>query len=559
MVSQDAASEIKVSDVCDHVSYTLVEPVQHDGRVHHPLGAGSYVYKDPQGLLQSILRYTHTHPNTTGKILRHHAHPVTPGPLTMEDDNKIKCHHAPTVTAVPLAALEQPCALSLCDSKGTNKPCVTGSGRGLSSRALFIHVGAQPNNSPHAGTMTVFTTAFVLGRELQKYHEQLVAQSNIDEHLSVCVQLDIVDTAPADQVTKGGVKYQRSQRGTQKMLAHLPDYFALCKDLHAFVGEDTVAYRIEYQETLMRLPGVPEMLRRIIAARADVGPEIAPETGCLALRAACPHTDASGAVCGWADKHGVRSSYAATPGRTAVTFRCWDPAHAPYTRVLEDPADAVALEFNTPLRNLLRELVYADDTLRSHEGGGPERYHMRVTGLDYAGTYQEQTLWRQFIRLTQGTPQAQLNPTILYSPQIVDWSGAKLSKSLYVAPGAYTYLRDSGMGFLLSLKDMVAADKDPRVLFREVEGWVMDPKKLFRLAYSLEYLRMVFEKAEQEGGGADGHGSCGKGGGEEDHKQGNNGDEHVKNGEGQWEEGQAAEGVDEGNEGDNRGNEQLAD
>ena len=62
---------------------------------------------------------------------------------------------------------------------------------------------------------------------------------------------------------------------------------------------------------------------------------------------------------------------------------------------------------------------------------------MRITGSDYAGFYQEELLYKpaSIIKF----PIEKL-PTILYTPLVLDWSGAKLSKSLYVKEGAYSDL-----------------------------------------------------------------------------------------------------------------------
>jgi hypothetical protein len=86
-------------------------------------------------------------------------------------------------------------------------------------------------------------------------------------------------------------------------------------------------------------------------------------------------------------------------------------------------------------------------------------------------------------------------PIHIYAPLTIDWAGSKLSKSLYVVEGAYAYLRDQSLDYLLSLKRMKEAGKDLRVVWDEVGSWITEPKKLFR-SYSLEYWHMVFTKAE---------------------------------------------------------------
>ncbi|KAJ3526909.1 hypothetical protein NM688_g8200 [Phlebia brevispora] len=53
-------------------------------------------------------------------------------------------------------------------------------------------------------------------------------------------------------------------------------------------------------------------------------------------------------------------------------------------------------------------------------------------------------------------------------------------------------------GYLLSFAQMKKEGRDHRILFREVERWVNDPKKLFR-PYTAEYIHMVFEKERSKG------------------------------------------------------------
>ena len=62
------------------------------------------------------------------------------------------------------------------------------------------------------------------------------------------------------------------------------------------------------------------------------------------------------------------------------------------------------------------------------------------------------------------------------APLILDWSGSKLSKSLYVSNGAYEYLKEAGMGYLLSFEEMKKTGRRIEVLFREVEGWLGDSR-----------------------------------------------------------------------------------
>lgn len=222
----------------------------------------------------------------------------------------------------------------------------------------------------------------------------------------------------------------------------------------------------------------PAIVHELISNRQKLGPELSPETGKLALRVACPS-------CGIADKHGIWNHYDDSTG--IITFQC--PVHGAHLVDLHNPADVSRLEFNTPLRNLVRALVYGSD----HSA-----VHLRVTGADYAGQYQEQLLlrqWPHFAGYDGEASRVQRPPIHIYAPLTVDWAGSKLSKSLYVKENAYTYLCDQGLGYLLSLKQMKGLGKDPSVVWKEVERWLVEPKKLFR-SYSVEYWHMIFTQAE---------------------------------------------------------------
>ena len=97
-----------------------------------------------------------------------------------------------------------------------------------------------------------------------------------------------------------------------------------------------------------------------------------------------------------------------------IKFYC--PRHGEYCVDVSDIGAVAKLEFNTPLRNLLRAVVFSSDEISDW---------VRVTGFDYAGYYQEQMLLRNIAD----------SPIIIYAPLILDWSRLKISKSLYVREG----------------------------------------------------------------------------------------------------------------------------
>jgi hypothetical protein len=424
-----------------------LQVTMHDGKVHNPLGAGSYIFKTE--FITSHIRYLG---------------------LPLNDTNAINVSFHSTLT---------------------------------------VHVGAQPNNSPHAGTIVVFILAFLIARDIKAYYCSLRRNADLPaafmtwiDNFEVLVQLDIVDTAPqnSEGCVLDGITYQRSQRFTKAYRGLLPDYEEVMKTAADFVG-GTIPYRVKSQDFLTNMPSLPRIIEAIVEDRERLGPELGPETGVLAMRRACPHDQ-----CGLAEKHGRKNKYSITSsGAAAVQFYC--PHHGFHSILTSNPKEVADLEFNTPLRNLVRSLAYGIQTAESRQaartavelGDTPvrEQLHMRVTGSDYTGMYSEQLLWRQLLLWSKTPGLGTIPPPVIaYAPLIQDWAGSKLSKSLYVEKGAYEYLKAAGMGYMLSFDEMKKHGRDPTILYREVESWLADPRKLFR-PYSIDYLHMVFE-AERE-------------------------------------------------------------
>ena len=305
------------------------------------------------------------------------------------------------------------------------------------------------------GTIISFTVAFFIAK-LQQDHNR-----------NVLISLDLVDTAPSDQLSINGLRYQRSLRATREMDKYMPDFIEILDALEKRTG---VQYRVRTQADFLGGPFIPTALQQIVRDRDILGPSFSPNTGQLAIRAACPHVG-----CGLADKDGARNVYSySADGESTIEFQC--PEHGSHKLSLSDPQQVQRLEFNTPLRNILRAKVFARD---------PDASWIRVTGYDYAGYYQEQLLWRY---IAPGEA-----PLIVYVPLIIDWSGAKLSKSLYVQSGAYQYLKDQGMDYLVLYQVFKDQKKDLGVVFDEVEGWVAKPYKLLRTTYSMALIDQLYK------------------------------------------------------------------
>ncbi|KAI0397744.1 hypothetical protein F5Y17DRAFT_413348 [Xylariaceae sp. FL0594] len=304
---------------------------------------------------------------------------------------------------------------------------------------------------------------------------------------------------------------------------------------------------------------MPDLVRYIVSERRTLGPQLSPTHQLLALRAACPV-----AGCGLSEKTGLFNVYTDDGGvggaddtytngtqgsngspdeglcNGTVTFHC--PHHGPYTLRLSSAIDVARLEADVPTRNLLQSMTHLLDT---------STHHVRVTSADYAGTYQETLVYRplaawsaamserRFRTHKNTTPRLAATaaaalvgrtPHILYAPLIVDWSGSRFSKSLYMHGGTHGYLEKLGMNALCSYAQLKAwsppvkgggggddrngvgdgkgkgkgkgheqeAHHGLRRLWGEVKQWVADPKKQSK-TYSLAYLQNVMQGVVVDG------------------------------------------------------------
>jgi len=479
---------------------TPLSTVFHDGQVHDPLGGGAYAFQND--IVAPVL-----------SALRADEELSSPSPIT--------------TTIAEVNDIGSSSTNSSSSSNGNNNNNSSNSSNSSSNynydlprRPIIIHAGLQPNNSPHMGTLVVFCYAFAFARAVRDRMEAVIEGNNnmtptVGKMTStlppVSVLITFVDTAPVkDQGFEvNGIQYQRSHRDVSEALdAHMGDYQEVLHFLSTWSG---IPFSTAFQSDLFSSPAMPSLVQYMVSQRETLGPQLSPKYGSLALRSACPILG-----CGLAEKHGRLNQYKYS-GRSGdengggkygggdgdgddddggtITFHC--PNHGPHEIRLSRPVEVGRLEANAPTRNLLRSMTHLLDTTT---------HHVRVTGADYAGMYQETFLYRPLAAWSAKTGLAKgRTPHILYAPLVVDWSGAKLSKSLYVRQGAYGFLKQLGMDMFCSyaqLRERFDTDDDEaakglglRKIWDEVQRWVADPKKLFR-AFSLAYLQDVMEKED---------------------------------------------------------------
>ncbi|WZE74178.1 hypothetical protein QA538_11295 (plasmid) [Macrococcus sp. CCM 2573] len=325
----------------------------------------------------------------------------------------------------------------------------------INKDTVYIAMGAQPNSTPHFGTMIVFSLGFSLAKEL----------SALNPDKNIKVVFEAVDTAVSKSEIINNIKYQISLREDIESTKYFKQFESMIKKFSKLTGVD---YIIRRQKEFNSSKDIGNIVENIITNREMISKIIEPKNETLRVRIACPK-------CGRADKNGINNEYIGSK----IISEC--PYHGKFEADIYD--ESYRLEYSTPLRAIIKNALYQAE----NNDLDIEHQWIRIIGSDYAGVYQEQLIHKSLSKL--GFDISSL-PFLLYAPLILDWSGAKISKSLYLKKGAYKYLPE----YLL---DYQRFDKETKgeglsMLIELTDEWIRDPKKLFR-HYTVYYFMEAFK------------------------------------------------------------------
>ena len=174
-----------------------------------------------------------------------------------------------------------------------------------------------------------------------------------------------MDTAPSETIGINGIKYQKSLKSTGKINNSFNDYMEI---LEFFKAIDDVDYLIRFQSEFNKQEYIYPIVKKIIEKKDEVSKMLDPKHKNLRIRVACPY-------CGLADKNGINTKFA---GEKIYSY-C--PEHGEYVTDIKE--ESSKLEYNTPVRNLVRAIAYG-----MHNSDESQNYQiLRITGSDYAGFY----------------------------------------------------------------------------------------------------------------------------------------------------------------------------
>lgn len=331
----------------------------------------------------------------------------------------------------------------------------------LSKKKIVLYISAQLNSFPHIGTLVNFMSAFGIAKLLKhKFGKQIL------------IHLDLLENVSGEEKIIDGHKYFRS-------LTHIKDirgislsdkYFPFFQDiLERLKVLDKIDYEIQFFNEYQKTSIVRETVIEIMNYRDEVGEILNPKNGEIYLRFPCP-------ICGLIDKHNYKRVIDnITESTLEMSNIC--PIHGKH-KIKISPDNDSLFDMNVPLRYITKAIYLIkrdkkDNTLS-----------IIVDGGDWAGMWPLRIYFESLMCL--GYHEV---VNVVYTPTILDWSGSKLSKRIYVGNESYQeYLKEGLINYSKFFEEY--GEIGFQRLYSLVNAWVLDPKKFLR-DYTIEYLDSI--------------------------------------------------------------------
>ncbi|MEG1009588.1 MAG: hypothetical protein RSF67_07255, partial [Clostridia bacterium] len=190
-----------------------------------------------------------------------------------------------------------------------------------------------------------------------------------------------------------------------------------------------------------------------------------PKNGEIRLRIPCPK-------CGLTEKH-LRDTKITKIEKNSLKIESFCPEHGDYNVTIDEKSKD-NFDMNVPLRYLVKILYLLKQDKANNS------LNIIVDGGDWSGMWPLRVYMEPLLKLGVNDV-----PSIIYTPTILDWSGSKLSKRMYVGNTAYReYLKEGLINYSEFYNQY--GELGFERLYNEINSWVKSPKKFIR-DYTIEY------------------------------------------------------------------------
>lgn len=326
---------------------------------------------------------------------------------------------------------------------------------------LRVTTAAQLNGTPHIGTVVTVLSVFALTAH---------AADVLD--LPATVIFDALDNAPAEHVEIDGEVYTRTvsdliDSGHLDRAERVSGFQRL---LDWAATQSGVRYEFRPYSVYQGLQPVRACLHTIASRLPEFRPIAAPADGIVRVRPRCPD-------CRLMEKSARNLTITAGDGVIHLDSRC--PVHGRYRETIEVAGGDGWYDANTPIRSIQKA------ALLSAEREAYQACSVSIDGSDWGGAWHAHVIAPALATL--GIPPAQW-PVSIFTPLVLDRTGGKLSKTLYVRHGDYADLPEAFLNLDILLDHH--GDDALNALWAEASRWATEPRRLHR-SYTTDYLHKV--------------------------------------------------------------------
>lgn len=327
-----------------------------------------------------------------------------------------------------------------------------------------ISCSMQPNSNPHIGSILTLMVGFAVGKYVSE-----------QKSIPALVTFDQLENAPFSSVIKDDIIYTRSLENSFNndgiKLSEI--YMNNIKDLLEKISRISgVSYRIRSYSELQSKKIFREKIFEILKNPEKFVNKFSPSDKKLRIRFPCPQ-------CHLTDKKGIKVNVKKILDKDII-IEAFCPEHENFEVSLFGQVNTI-IDTNAPIRSVLKACVMLS------ENSEKNFLSLIVNGNDWSG------IWLQKI-YCEGMALLGYNildlPMQIFSPMVLDWSGAKLSKTMYVTSDSYNYLSDAYINYSSFEKQF--GEEGLSKLWNEVSKWIKEPSRLFR-NYSINYFQNLLE------------------------------------------------------------------
>ncbi len=326
---------------------------------------------------------------------------------------------------------------------------------------VIINTSSQPNSNPHLGTLTTLSCAFALAKKIRQRF-----------NIPVEVEFDELENSPYLLKEYENEKYAKSLGDTyigniSVSNTYMKRYIFIFEYLKKITNVNYVVKTYsEFQANSIIRKSVIDIYKNY----SFFSKLLDPSDNVLMLRTKCP-------LCNYSNRDNDLFEFNIVGNSICLKSKCFK--HGKYSLIVSEDNDSY-IDINTQLRDLTKGILFykrlENDNILT----------IMCDGKDWSGEWASRIHYSGMSALGYDKITNRI-----FTPLIVDWSGGKYSKSLYLENDKYFGIEKVFADFDLYYNKF--GSNGIYKIYSEVESWLDDPSRFFR-NYSIEYFTQLLEE-----------------------------------------------------------------